>query len=113
MMKKIIILLPGPWVLAHREDDLLPIQFLVKLIKEKYGKSISVEKANLTELQFTVNAKVNCEEIMRGLRTVFNIRYDLSETNDVLEIIVEEIPQDDSEIKDETDLDASEDTADN
>ena len=109
MNMKITVVLPGPWVLAHREDDILPIQFLVKFVKETYGKNISIERANLTQLQFTVSSNVSHEDLTRELRTAFNARYELSETDDVLELTVEEITRDDS--KEENEDDESKDDA--
>ncbi|MBQ4111576.1 MAG: AAA family ATPase [Clostridia bacterium] len=90
MNKKITIVLPGPWVLSHRGDDQLPIQFLVSLVKEKYGESLSVEKANLTELRFTVSADITSEDLSRELRAAFNTHYELGENENVLELTVED-----------------------
>ena len=103
MNKKIIIVLPGPWVLSRRKDDVLPIQFLVSLVKEKYGDDLTIEKANLTELRVTLKVdNATTKDLSQDLRMAFNTHYELSESDDVFGITVEDITEEPSEDK-ETD----------
>ena len=92
MNKKITIVLSGAWVLGHRRDDVLPIQFLVSLVKEKYADRLDVVQSNLTEIQITVKTEGDADDLSVKLREAFCARYELDETSsNIITLTIEDI----------------------
>lgn len=86
-MLKLIVSLSGSWVLSHREDEILPIDYLVKIIGENFGSVLTVEDSGLTELVLTVNVEDNgLEKIISEIRKIFADHYSLEEDNKVITV---------------------------
>ena len=103
MNKKITIVLSGAWVLGHRKDDVLPIQFLIGLVKEQYTGSLNVVHSNLTEVQITVNSDEDAENLSAKLREAFCARYELDpDASNVITLTVEDVAADNSSSADKS-----------
>ena len=86
-MIRIVVVLAGGWVLKHRDDDLLPIDFLKKEIQAKYGDSIIINDASLTELDLKLGEDILDGELCANeIKNIFSEHYGLDQENDILSI---------------------------
>ena len=83
-MVKLVISLSGSWVLSHREDDILPIDYLIKVVGDKFAGKLEVEDSGITELVLNVINGQNPDLIMHILRKTFCEHYSLADDNSVL-----------------------------
>ena len=61
-MPKIIVTLSGSWVLSRRNDDMLPVDFVVKKLKEHFGTDVTIEDEGLTQFVDSYSEKVDGKE---------------------------------------------------
>ena len=83
-MVKLVISLSGSWVLSHREDDILPVDYLIKVVGDKFAGKLEVEDSGITELVLNVINGQNPDLIMHILRKIFCEHYSLADDNSVL-----------------------------
>jgi len=84
---RIVVSLAGGWVLKHRDDELLPIEFLKKEIQAKYGDSIIITDASLTELDLKLGEDILDGELCASeIKNIFSEHYGLDQENDILSI---------------------------
>ena len=82
-MVKLVISLSGSWVLSHREDDILPVDYLIKLVGDKFAGKLEVEDSGITELVLNVLNGQNADLIMHIIRKTFCEHYSLADDNSV------------------------------
>lgn len=86
-MIRIVVSLAGGWVLKHRDDELLPIEFLKKEIQAKYGDSIIITDASLTELDLKLGEDILDGELCANeIKKIFSKHYGLDQENDIISI---------------------------
>ena len=83
-MVKLVISLSGSWVLSHREDDILPIDYLIKVVGDKFAGKLEVEDSGITELVLNVKKGHNADLITHIIRKTFCEHYSLADDNSVL-----------------------------
>lgn len=82
-MVKLVISLSGSWVLSRREDDILPIDYLIKVVGDKFEGKLEVADSGITELVLNVINGQNPDLIMHILRKTFCAHYSLADDNNV------------------------------
>ena len=83
-MVKLVISLSGSWVLCHREDDVLPIDYLIKVVGDKFAGKLEVEDSGITELVLNVKGSDSADTIVAQIRRIFCEHYSLADDNSVL-----------------------------
>jgi hypothetical protein len=94
-------------VLSHRNDDILPVDYLIKIVNEQFEGKLSVEESGFTGLVLAVNSGVSTEGVISEIRKLFSTHYSIDDDNNVLlikeeettEIKAEKTDSDDSETK--------------
>ena len=86
-MPKIIVTLSGSWVLSRRNDDMLPVDFVVKKLKEHFGTDVTIEDEGLTQFVVVVSGGMNsADKVVEKIKTVFSEEYTSDVANEVLSI---------------------------
>lgn len=93
-MSKLIISLSGSWVLSHRDDDILPVDYLIKIVNEQFEGKLSVEESGFTGLVLAVSGDVSTEGIILEIRKLFSTHYSIEDDNNIL--LIKEEKSDDS-----------------
>ncbi len=89
-MLKLLISLSGSWVLSHRDDEILPIDYLIKVVEEQFKDELQVEDSGFTNLTLIVKGDgAKAEDIIAKIRKVFRENYSLDNDNNVLLIKTE------------------------
>lgn len=83
-MVKLVISLSGSWVLSHREDDILPVDYLIKVVGDKFAGKLEVEDSGITELVLNVKGSDSADTIVSQIRKIFCEHYSLADDNSVL-----------------------------
>ena len=83
-MVKLVISLSGSWVLSHREDDILPVDYLIKVVGDKFAGKLEVEDSGITELVLNVKGSDSADTIVSQIRKIFCEHYSLEDDNSVL-----------------------------
>lgn len=93
-MVKLVISLSGSWVLSHREDDILPVDYLAKIVGEQFASVLEVADSGLTELVLNVKGKdTKTEDIINKIRKIFLDHYSLGDDSTVLLIKADEVAE--------------------
>ena len=107
---KLIIKLAGSWVLRHREDEVLPVDFLVQNISEQLGSKITIEDTGLTGIILSINDEESApDEIIAKIKDIFTSQYSIEDANKVLSIKLQGEPEE-SESSEEEERDESRET---
>ncbi len=83
-MVKLVISLSGSWVLSHREDDILPVDYLIKVVGDKFAGKLEVEDSGITEFVLNVKGSDSADTIVAQIRKIFCEHYSLADDNSVL-----------------------------
>ena len=78
--------------MKHREDELLPIEFLKKEVQGKYRDALSVTGESLTELELHFTSG-DAELVAGEIRALFLTRYDLEKDTNVISLDIERAEQ--------------------
>ena len=107
---KLIIKLAGSWVLRHREDEVLPVDFLAQNISEQLGSKITIEDTGLTGIILSINDEESApDEIVAKIKDIFTSQYSIEDANKVLSIKLQGEPEE-SESSEEEERDESRET---
>ena len=90
MSKLISIHLNGMWVLRHRDDDVLPIDFLKKLVEDEFSDTLTVKSAGLAFLVLCV--KEGCDEnvLKERIDRSFREKYQMATDDNALSVEIED-----------------------
>ena len=93
-MKQLMIELSGTFVLAHRDDDVLPIAILCRAVCEKYGDALKQGDATLTTVCFTLGEGAPAAAALKKeIKALLVRHYDLPADTDVIDVSVETLPE--------------------
>ena len=94
MSVEIVVSLNDSWVLDHRDDDLLPIDFLKKEIKEKLQDLVTVGYSSLTELSLHLkDEKGKGDEVAKKILAIFSKRYGTDVKDDIISFKVDNVEE--------------------
>ena len=106
-MTTIIISLAGGWVLKHRDDDVLPVEFLKTRIQEKYCENVIIVDSGLTELIVQLNEEhADNEFYIQEIRNIFAEHYGLENENEIISFKVSSGEQNQSSAKEDIKTDS-------
>ncbi len=87
MSVTIAIQLAGGWVLKHRENAVLPIDFLKQHIQAGFSGTLIIQDSNLTELYVgVVDATADVDGLVDKLRDAFCAHYEISEGEGIFKV---------------------------
>lgn len=91
-MKQLVIELSDAFVLAHRDDDVLPIAFLSEELAKKYGGALQQRDSAFTSVSFTLtDAAPKQSTLEEEIKALLAKKYQLSADREVLTVTVEEV----------------------
>lgn len=78
----------GQWVLDHKEDEVLPISYMIEEIEKEFGESIELKDESITELELVLtNDKIQPDEVNTKIINIFSNHY--KQENDLKNIEIE------------------------
>lgn len=106
-IKKIIAEFDGQWVLAHRDDDILPVDKLSSIFD---GKRALVQTATLTDLTLFIDEdEHDADKIVEQIKDAFVKYYPDAKLDEILKIEIFDVDKSESDKKDDNELEYDED----
>ena len=90
MSRKIVITLSGPWVLAHREDDSLPIPRFAAACAARFGEEIELGRQTPTACILIYHGDLTDRALTEALRSLLFELFALREEEEIASIEIDD-----------------------